>query len=191
MNQSSSMIEKNFNFKILGFLNTENLLKKIETVPEQEWKKFEHRKNFSGQESVNCLPIEFGADRFNAVFNYNYKNNFLFNLFEPELKEIYDLIESFYPGQPYRVMITELPANKNIDEHVDLGYHLENTHRIHLCIKTNDEVIFIVDDEKLNMKNGLLFELNNQKFHAVFNNSNENRLHLIIDWGMKHDSYYK
>lgn len=191
MGESSLTIQKDFNFKILGSLNVENLKEKIKTIPKEEWEKFEHRKSFFGQENTNCLAIKFNKDVASRVFSFDYENEFLLNFFDKELKDCYEIIKQYYSGQPYRVMITELIANKNIDPHVDAGYHLENTHRIHLCIKTNDDVDFIVNDEKIELKEGLLFEINNQREHAVFNRSSENRLHLIIDWGKENDSYYK
>lgn len=191
MGQSGIKIEKNFKYKILGFVDTKNFLDKIKNISKEEWEKFNHRKKLIGQESVNCLPIQFNKDVENKVFSFDHKNEFLINYFSEELKTCYEIIKQYYSGQPYRVMITELIANKNIDLHVDVGYHLENTHRIHLCIKTNENVDFIVDGEKIELKEGTLFEINNQKQHAVFNYSDENRLHLIIDWGKENDSYYK
>jgi len=40
-----------------------------------------------------------------------------------------------------------------------------------------------VGEEKINLKKGEMWEINNsKKIHSVANNSKSNRVHLIIDW---------
>jgi aspartyl/asparaginyl beta-hydroxylase (cupin superfamily) len=39
----------------------------------------------------------------------------------------------------------------------------------------------VVDEEKYFLLEGFVYELNNTKYHSVRNNSNEHRIHLIID----------
>ena len=46
--------------------------------------------------------------------------------------------------------------------------------------KTKD-VYFYVDDGVLNMLEGECWEINNMKSHEVINNSDEDRIHLMID----------
>ena len=55
-------------------------------------------------------------------------------------------------------------------------------HRIHVPIITNDEVVFSVGGEELNMREGEMWEINNATLHAVENRSEQDRIHLIVDW---------
>jgi aspartyl/asparaginyl beta-hydroxylase (cupin superfamily) len=59
---------------------------------------------------------------------------------------------------------------------------LEFCNRTHIPIKTNDNVLFTVAGETINMKEGEIWEFNNQKYHSVHNNGDEDRWHLIIDY---------
>ena len=57
------------------------------------------------------------------------------------------------------------------------------SHRIHVPIKTNKNVLFSVDGEKRELNQGEIIEINNLKDHFVENNDpNEDRIHLIMDF---------
>ena len=49
------------------------------------------------------------------------------------------------------------------------------------AIITNDLIDFYVNKERKVMKEGECWEINNKKIHAVENNSNEDRVHLLFD----------
>jgi aspartyl/asparaginyl beta-hydroxylase (cupin superfamily) len=85
-----------------------------------------------------------------------------------------------------------MKAHSVIPEHIDYMYHYENTIRIHIPIFTNENVIFKFPsvNESLNMKVGDLVEFNNNIPHSGRNDSDQNRIHLIIDYGEKDDLYY-
>ena len=86
-------------------------------------------------------------------------------------------------GSIIRAILVNLLSKNKIDEHIDSGYSLSNSIRIHIPIITNDEVYFKVGEEKKNLKSGEMWQINNtNKFHSVENNSNQDRIHLIIDW---------
>jgi tetratricopeptide (TPR) repeat protein len=57
-----------------------------------------------------------------------------------------------------------------------------NCHRIHLPIVTNEDVVFHVGGEEINMHAGELWEINNGTVHGVENRGTEDRIHLIVDW---------
>ena len=54
---------------------------------------------------------------------------------------------------------------------------------MHIPIITNEKVFFQVGDEIKIFKEGEIWKINNTgKSHSVVNNSNEDRVHLIVDW---------
>ena len=73
---------------------------------------------------------------------------------------------------------TEIPT------HVDWANEtLKVARRIHIPIITNPDCIFIVGDDSINLKEGEIWEVNNdKKKHSVHNNGDEDRVHLLIDW---------
>jgi aspartyl/asparaginyl beta-hydroxylase (cupin superfamily) len=76
-----------------------------------------------------------------------------------------------------------LKSNSKIDKHIDAGKSLSICHRVHIPIITNKNVLFEIDNEIKNLKEGEMWEINNsEKIHSVVNNSNTDRIHLIVDW---------
>ena len=94
---------------------------------------------------------------------------------------IVDELEKYHNGKAATVMYVKLLPEKNILKHKDSGEYLENVRRHHIPIETNEEVLFYVDDEGINMKPGQCWEINNVKTHYVTNPSNKERIHLIVD----------
>lgn len=54
--------------------------------------------------------------------------------------------------------------------------------RVHLVVKTNPLVDFIIDDQVFNFSDGDLVEIDNIAMHSVKNNSDETRIHLVMDF---------
>ena len=65
---------------------------------------------------------------------------------------------------------------------MDNGESLVNCKRTHIPIITNDLVTFTIGGETKQLKEGEIWEINNINEHSVDNNSNENRIHLILDY---------
>ena len=95
------------------------------------------------------------------------------------------------PCQFERIRFMKLAAGKSLRKHNDnIDPDIENKKivRIHVPIRTNNEVVFTMydndEDEKgewLNLKVGHFYYLDVTKPHSVSNNSNEDRYHLVVD----------
>lgn len=97
------------------------------------------------------------------------------------VKVIIDNLETHFKGRVGRAIFTKLVPGGNIPKHRDGGYYLMNSHRCHVPIITNENVLFHLQHETINMKAGTCYEINNYGSHAVDNNSEEYRIHMIID----------
>ena len=102
-----------------------------------------------------------------------------FNL-STELKEICN--QSYGAGKLFNAQFSLIPAGEKIKIHEDLGFISSLTHKIHLPIITNNDVLFFIGDKKFNFKKDQLIEINNKRSHYVENNSDNDRIHLIIDF---------
>ena len=86
-----------------------------------------------------------------------------------------------------RVMITRLPPGGQIYPHEDIGttplhYDTEPYYsRFHLVLQADDKSIFQCDQEYVQMKPGEVWWFDNSKTHAVYNDGQIDRIHLIID----------
>ena len=65
---------------------------------------------------------------------------------------------------------------------IDGGTSLEKCRRTHIPIITNEKNVFKVGPEIKHLKVGEIWEIDNTMQHAVRNNSDEPRVHLIIDY---------
>jgi len=81
-------------------------------------------------------------------------------------------------------LLINLPSRSIIGPHVDnQDAYFDLVKRTHLAIISDDEVRFIVGGEDKNIKEGEIFEINNnEKLHEVKNNSEIDRIHLLTDW---------
>ena len=177
-------------YKVLGKYNVHSLLEKINKFSNKDWKLIEERKILFAQEECDTIVFFNLPDFQNKVFNKLIVGKWI-HLFNEEIKSICDIIsETYENGEPKRIILNNLPAGKVIAEHSDRNYHLKTCRRIHLPIITNEKVDFNVNHEKIPMNVGVITEINNNILHSVQNNSDKNRIHLLIDWGVKNDPYY-
>lgn len=82
-----------------------------------------------------------------------------------------------------KIMIVNLLQSGKVDLHIDPNNYFEYYSRFHVPFKTNQQVFFHGVDRSImeHMPYKNLCQLNNRKIHGLTNNSNENRIHLILD----------
>lgn len=90
-------------------------------------------------------------------------------------------LESIHNGKVSLAMIVKLLPDSDIIPHIDESRYLGVVRRHHIALKTNENVLFHIEDESINMKTGDCWEINNSRMHHVTNNSHEDRVHMIID----------
>ena len=197
----SNIYKKNKNYKNSKFDGDFNLigncLEEIEDIEKIIFSKLDHftltNKNINNTQNIVRLgPIHnntnhltfFKEDNPNSpkeIISYNHN---IFLLIEKNINKILTLIQDYYKNKSLiiaRCLVTCLKPFTNIPVHRDFGYILEFGYRIHIPIKTNNNVIFIVGNTQKNLEKGKIYEINNCREHSVNNNSKEPRYHLIID----------
>ena len=108
------------------------------------------------------------------------------------MKPIFDILDKL-PCEYERVRFMKLEAWKNIGKHTDkidkdIGFDDGQIVRIHVPIRTNDNVVFTLyentkdkDGTEYNLKTGHYYYTDVTKAHAVRNTSNIDRIHLVAD----------
>ncbi len=79
-----------------------------------------------------------------------------------------------------RVMLARLPAGGEISGHsdADASHYI---HKIHVPLISNSKTIFRVGRQVKHLPVGEIFEVNNKRFHAVKNDGELHRIHLIFE----------
>lgn len=100
----------------------------------------------------------------------------------PALEPIINRIMEDYPGGLLGgVLITKIPAGKQVYPHIDLGWHAEFYHKkILVLLKSAPGQKFCFEHEEHEGEAGEVFEFINQESHWVVNNSDEDRISLIL-----------
>lgn len=134
---------------------------------EGEWSALPLR-NLSGNlDDVMISPVEGSI----------YQNTILLDQC-PYIKELLD----HFQCPLLAVRLLKLNAGAVIKEHRDAELHFEKGEiRIHIPVKTNEQVEFYLDNEKMQLKEGDCWYMNFNLPHRLANNSNEDRIHLVID----------
>ena len=94
-----------------------------------------------------------------------------------------------------RSRLMKLAAGAEVALHVDFNYHWYTRVRIHIPIVTNPRVTFYCADQKTHMAAGESWIFNAWRRHRVSNESDEDRIHLVVDtagsarfWNMLRDT---
>ncbi len=96
----------------------------------------------------------------------------------PYFQEILQTIDS--GKELYRIHLFK--ADGRITRHIDQGRGISSGYiRVHVPIQTNDQVIFTIDDEQINMQEGECWAVDVNSPHAVNNLGQKDRIHLMID----------
>ncbi len=90
----------------------------------------------------------------------------------------YGYARAAYP----RVMLARMAPGGVIKPHRDANPAAKWPHKIHVPIKTNDKVIFFVDGVGFRFGEGEAVEVNNMGVHAVVNEGDSDRIHLIFEY---------
>lgn len=78
------------------------------------------------------------------------------------------------------VLVTKIPPGGRVEPHVDGGWHASYYRKLGLQLKGNAQQVFWFEDSELRPEPGDLYEFDNSKLHAVYNDSDSERMTCII-----------
>ena len=174
-----------FDFKYLGNIDIKLTLDKVYTITEEQWSEHGIRnEEFRVHNHTNAFEIIWDPDSLITGLagkrNREHYNQIDFNKVKDKLQPIF--LEHYGPGWYIRVLLARLKPYGRIPIHRDRGVSLMEVKRIHIPLVTNQNIDFRVGDTVKNLKAGEVWEINNARKHAVTNNSEEHRIHLIVDY---------
>ncbi len=172
---------ENFNFKKHNTYNIEAIKEHIKNYSAEWFLNTSRQDNYYVHKDTTSYFV-YGADlQWKSGEEFIVKtiaqDTVLLGLLEPIIKDL----ETIHDGVRGNVLLIKLKAREDISIHFDSGDYLMLSRRNHIPVVTADEVFFGVGDEKINMKAGECWEINNSRSHYVENNSDIDRVHLLID----------
>jgi len=172
------------NYTFLSKIDVSDLKNKIKELPNEIWDEHTLRQTlFEPHKHTQTLEIMWDMDslqtnKIGKIHSNYYKLDM--ELFLSKIKPIYEL--NYGKGYFVRVLLVKLKSNTNIATHVDNGESLVNCKRTHIPIITNELISFTINNERKCLSEGEIWEIDNTKEHSVDNNSDEDRIHLIVDY---------
>jgi hypothetical protein len=171
-------------FRDLGRVDIAALKAAVLAIPEEVWQ----------QENAN-KPNRFEAlDRTaHIVFRFvdntrdwrNSHDRALWAEFAPLLEPVMQAATRAYGyqrGAFPRVMLARMPPGGVIMPHRDENRAAFWPHKIHLPLQTNSKVQFVLESGTRNLVEGEAVEVNNLDGHAVRNDGDTDRIHLIFEY---------
>ena len=169
------------NFQYKGLIDITSLKALVSRQSDADWEQDAHRQTtFPPHRFTQTIPLLFDAD----FRHENPTQQSKFALFERDLHPIFEFLANTYgrDGSSVRCILTRLAPGLRIPRHRDEGFSLCYSHRVHIPIASNESVFFTVGGEEIAMKEGQVWEINNMREHAVRNDGETPRIHLIVDW---------
>jgi Aspartyl/Asparaginyl beta-hydroxylase len=171
---------EDFNFKLYGNINVgawKDLIDKMGL----DWDKYDYRqKNFAVHKETLTIPLIWNELDYTSI---RYWDDY--PVFKPLVDEVQQVIEDKLglKGMISTAMLIKMKSGANIPTHFDKAYFFRLNRRLHIPVSTNQHCMFTVSDETINMKEGEIWEINNDgKPHGVCNKGATDRIHLLIDW---------
>lgn len=103
------------------------------------------------------------------------------DLIEPVLRQAvapYGYARGEFP----RVMFARMAPGGEIKPHRDANAAAKWPHKIHVPLLTNEQVTFFIEGTGYHMPEGEAAEVNNMGVHAVKNDGDTDRIHLIFEY---------
>lgn len=185
------MTVPDFDVALVGAVDPDPWLEALSALDVAAWAQMEHRqrrRTVRGAPGVHhatvTLPVLWASPpRFGTVLPPAEIPQHHGHLFDRPLSELRRVLAARYgAGWLLRCIVVNLPAGERIRPHRDNGASFEVSHRCHVAVVTNPQVAFQVGDTPLHMGVGDVWEINNQRRHAVTNGGRADRLHVICDW---------
>lgn len=162
------------------------LLSQIEADP-SVWNRYRSRTGPGPHKQVDDIWC-----RYNSIVNFDPDNPAAFNdrhdpvwypVIEsiPAVRDLCAEVMAMVDGEELGgVLITRIPPGGKVEAHVDRGWHAEAHEKFAVQLMGNDRQAFCFEDSELRPIPGDLYQFDNSKLHWVTNDSNEDRMTLII-----------
>jgi hypothetical protein len=99
----------------------------------------------------------------------------------PVLSLMYETMSCMMGDRLGRSVITRLEPGAWISPHIDQGSPVTHYQRFHICLQNAEGAVFSIENENFTPNAGDIYVVANHKMHSVSNDSNIDRLTMIVD----------
>lgn len=171
-------------YKCVGEISKQLITNLLNSINENDWFEDDYRKSVSNMQDCNSIPIRHALV---CVFGYGLESikqiekRKLFDKFFPHIEPILNELKKYYEFRQYACFISRLNPGGVIGMHPDTGAFLELCHRVHVPLKSNSKVRYVIENNSYYWEPGKIYEFDNTREHGVINESEEERIHLVLN----------
>lgn len=170
--------------RFLGEVDVTELAKAVAEIPAAVWDaENSHKPNkFEALDKTQHIVFRFVKDLRDHKDSYDLPmwNEWIGKIMPvmEQATRFYGYKRAIYP----RVMFAKMDPGGIIHPHVDAGPAAGFPHKIHVPLQTNPKVDFYVEPNHYHFEVGKAYEVNNRVMHAVKNEGDTARIHLIFEY---------
>ncbi len=169
-------------FNDLGAAEINALIERVKNIPESQWKSEDEDKPNKYARLNDTRHIMFRFINYgDSVFDFH--DYPIWDEWKDMLLPIMEQAANKLGYKNYcfpRIMLARLPAGGEISGHIDRDAS-HYIHKIHVPLITNSKTIFHVGKKARHLPAGEIVEVNNKRKHAVKNDGDQDRIHLIFE----------
>lgn len=157
--------------KLPLLFDAERLKEELAQFSEDDW--MAHATGYAGNLSIPLISLEGG---FNDALHGPMRPTSALGRCE-YIQQIMDALGEVFS----RSRLMRLEPGREVPPHVDANYHWHNRVRIHIPITTTEDVTFFCGNRHVHMAAGECWIFDSWSEHTVQNNSDQTRVHLVLD----------
>jgi len=171
--------------KIVGQVPLNLIENLLNAIDDEDWYAGDYRQTVGNMSDTNSIPIYHtplcASGRCDMEPIRNIRKEKMYDKFFPFVEPILNVLRHHYEFRQYSCFMARLRPGGVIGEHIDRGSFLELCHRVHVPLKSNEDVRYVIDDQTYYWEPGNIYEFDNTRMHGVYNFSNDYRIHLVVN----------
>jgi len=180
--------------KLVGEMPIDLIDNMIHRIDEEDWYADDYRKTADAMDHTNSIPLLhshlcFVDPTLNAIKTISKRK--LYDKYEDVLLPIIEVVRNYIDFKFYAAFIARMAPRSNIGLHRDWGAFLRTCHRVHVPLQTNENVEYIIEGASYYWKKGFVYEFDNTRRHMVKNNSDQIRIHLVLNLYNYDEEYFE
>jgi hypothetical protein len=156
----------------------------VATIKQEHYDYNNIRSTMGNLQQTQSIMLRYFDDYKNAGLQ-DYKKHFidtdLMPLYRKHVDKLLTELYKHYEFSDYMCFIAMLIPYGKVGMHIDSAPFLDECHRVHIPLKTNENVFYIIENKKYNWKKNGIYEFDNKRSHGVENNSGEERIHFMFN----------
>jgi len=171
-------VRLDFPYRVVGTIDPVIPAQFQALVEPEDWTEYDYRKNMVGHSGgYESMVFRHSSEYSTSTI----RDMPLMPKYRGVIASMVNALSAHYVIRDYVALAAKLGPGAKVTPHSDSGEFLESIHRIHIPVLTNEKSFYFVDEKRVQMKVGEMYEIDNQRVHWVDNGGDTDRTHVVIN----------